>query len=222
MKLAAIVGIAVAAAAMAAGAAAESGPAAGKPDAAESRRKSVVGAVGGFVVQPLPEDARSITVIDLRTAKDDAADRFAAKVASMMRLSVRTGEARDGDIVLEISGDGRNAVYFTEGKASVAGTGDAGETARLLMSALLRLLGVEGDKFGPHLMGTVLAQAKARGIGQVRRATSRTAVKEGWAPAPTNDIQRAVWEDEKARMAARKANDGGGAEAADAPAEKAE
>lgn len=37
-----------------------------------------------------------------------------------------------------------------------------------------------------------------------RRTTYLQAVKEGWAPAPTNDIQRAVWDKVKADMAAEK------------------
>jgi hypothetical protein len=43
-----------------------------------------------------------------------------------------------------------------------------------------------------------------RGIPQLERTTYRLAVKEGWAPAPTNDIQRAVWDKVKADMAVEK------------------
>ena len=31
------------------------------------------------------------------------------------------------------------------------------------------------------------------GITPSTRATYRTACKEGWAPAPTNDVQKAIW-----------------------------
>ena len=33
-----------------------------------------------------------------------------------------------------------------------------------------------------------------RGIKPERRVTYRTACEEGWAPAPTNEVQRAIWE----------------------------
>lgn len=37
--------------------------------------------------------------------------------------------------------------------------------------------------------------AKKWGIGKIRYASYRRACIDGWAPAPTNDIQRAVWAD---------------------------
>ena len=39
---------------------------------------------------------------------------------------------------------------------------------------------------------------KAMGITPYRRTTYREACEEGWAPTPTNDVQRAVWEQVKA------------------------
>ena len=39
---------------------------------------------------------------------------------------------------------------------------------------------------------------KAMGITPYRRTTYREACEEGWAPAPTNDIQKAVWDQIKA------------------------
>ncbi len=40
--------------------------------------------------------------------------------------------------------------------------------------------------------------AMARGIDTVRTDTYRRACQEGWAPAPTNDVQRAIWEQVRA------------------------
>ena len=36
------------------------------------------------------------------------------------------------------------------------------------------------------------------GISPYRRVTYKMAVKEGWAPAPTNDYQKAIWDKVKA------------------------
>ena len=33
------------------------------------------------------------------------------------------------------------------------------------------------------------------GVSQIRYATYRTACTEGWAPAPTNDVQKAIWDE---------------------------
>lgn len=39
------------------------------------------------------------------------------------------------------------------------------------------------------------AHALARGMAQYEKTTYRQACSEGWAPAPTNDIQKAVWDE---------------------------
>ena len=36
------------------------------------------------------------------------------------------------------------------------------------------------------------------GITPYRRTTYREACQEGWAPQPTNDVQKAIWEQVKA------------------------
>lgn len=41
------------------------------------------------------------------------------------------------------------------------------------------------------------------GVRKGSKISYRNAVRQGWAPAPTNDIQRAVWEDEQRRKAVR-------------------
>lgn len=50
----------------------------------------------------------------------------------------------------------------------------------------------------PEPFNAVTEGARARGITPLYRATYKRACKEGWAPAPTNDYQKAVWEQVKA------------------------
>lgn len=166
----------------------------GAAGATGKRRKSVVEAVGGFVVQPLAPDAHSIVVIDERAKKDGAPEKFTTRIISQMHLAARVGEASEGDIAITVVDEGKSAVFFEDASAVVVNGGDEGETEKRLMSALIRLIGIDGDKFGPHVMGTALARAKAMGIGQMRRTTYRSALNEGWAPPPTNDAQRAIWD----------------------------
>ena len=47
----------------------------------------------------------------------------------------------------------------------------------------------------PDAFMRVTESAKALGIQPARRATYRQACKEGWAPAPTNDVQKAIWDE---------------------------
>ena len=44
------------------------------------------------------------------------------------------------------------------------------------------------------------------GFAPYRRTTYKRACKEGWAPAPTNDFQRAVWEKIKAEQGEKPTN----------------
>ncbi len=164
--------------------------------------KSLKEAIGGFVIQPLTTDAKYITVVDTRKEKDDGAEKFVAKVSALMHLATRVGEAQPGDLVIRLVDEGDSVVYLDKAEATVV-TGDNAEaTASKLMAALIRIIGINGDKFGPQVMGTALSQAKAMGIGQVRRTTYKKACEEGWAPPPTDEFQKAVAEKVAAKKAA--------------------
>jgi hypothetical protein len=45
----------------------------------------------------------------------------------------------------------------------------------------------------PEPFGKIMAQAKRLGLQPARMTTYRKAVEEGWAPEPTTDSQRAIW-----------------------------
>ena len=49
----------------------------------------------------------------------------------------------------------------------------------------------------PEPLNKILAHAQKLGIKPARMTTYRKAVEEGWAPAPTNDFQKAIWEEAK-------------------------
>lgn len=46
----------------------------------------------------------------------------------------------------------------------------------------------------PEVTGQISNNAKRFGFGTIITSTYRSACKEGWAPAPTNEYQRAIWE----------------------------
>ena len=46
----------------------------------------------------------------------------------------------------------------------------------------------------PETMSKISQACAKRGIPPMRSDTYKTACEEGWAPAPTNDVQKAIWE----------------------------
>lgn len=166
-----------------------------------AKYKSVKEAVGGFIFEPLPAEAKYVTIVDRREARDNAPTDFAHKLAAIMHLACRVGEAKEGDIVITLVDKGDSLVYLDKAEAVVVAGVDEEATRHKLMAALIRIIGINGDKFGPQVMGTAMSQAKAMGIGLVRRTTYRTACEEGWAPPPADEFQKAVAE----RVAAKKA-----------------
>ena len=184
------------------------------PAEATAPRKSLKEAIGGFIIQPLEPNAKYITVVDTRKEKDEGADKFVAKVAGLMHLATRIGESKEGDIVIRLVDEGDSVVYLDKAEATVVAGANAEATASKLMAALIRIIGINGDKFGPQVMGTAMSQAKAMGIGLVRRTTYKKACEEGWAPPPADEFQKAVAE----RVAAKKAAAATNAPVATSPA----
>jgi hypothetical protein len=54
-----------------------------------------------------------------------------------------------------------------------------------------------GKAVCPEPLGKIMGQMTKLGIKQIQITTYREAVEQGWAPAPTNTIQRAIWDDVK-------------------------
>jgi len=57
--------------------------------------------------------------------------------------------------------------------------------------------GLKAQSLSPESFNKIMAHAQKLGMKPVRASTYRKAVEEGWAPAPTNDIQRAIWNELK-------------------------
>jgi hypothetical protein len=55
------------------------------------------------------------------------------------------------------------------------------------------------ETVSPESLNKVLAQAKLLGIQPARMVPYRKACEEGWAPMPTNAMQKAVWEEVKGK-----------------------
>ena len=53
---------------------------------------------------------------------------------------------------------------------------------------------LQAEAFCPEPVNLILAHLDALGVKKYQHTTYRQACIEGWAPMPTNDIQRAIWE----------------------------
>ncbi len=56
---------------------------------------------------------------------------------------------------------------------------------------------LKGKSLSPEPFNKITAHAQKLGIKPMRMTTYRKAVEEGWAPPPTNDFQKAIWEELK-------------------------
>jgi len=57
---------------------------------------------------------------------------------------------------------------------------------------------LQAEAFCPEPVNLILAHLDALGVKKYQHTTYANACREGWAPAPTNDVQRAIWEQVKA------------------------
>lgn len=89
----------------------------------------------------------------------------------------------------------RIAKEIWRGAAIAMGASD-GQMQPSLMRSIknLKMLDVAPDKPAPDTFNKMISFAKDREFGTIKRATYRQACKQGWAPAPTNDLQKAIWE----------------------------
>lgn len=84
--------------------------------------------------------------------------------------------------------------------ALVTGAGDTSMGHCLLKPVFAPddLDNINANSISPEPLLVMTEHMKAMGVNQVTRCTYLEACREGWAPAPTNEYQRAIWEKVKA------------------------
>jgi hypothetical protein len=60
------------------------------------------------------------------------------------------------------------------------------------------------NKLSPEPLMKIMSQATAMGITLPKFTSYRKACEDGWAPMPTNSIQKAIWEEVKAKKPTEK------------------
>lgn len=164
---------------------------------ANAKVRASIEASGGLVFEAVPADAKYITIVDRRTKKDEGPTEFARRIKNIFRVPVRVADAQEGDTVIELVDDGETIVYPDRNKVITTGGSDMAETIRQLQSAFIYVVGVQGNRLSPMSMKMIVANCNKRGIPTLRHGTYRSACEHGWAPAPTNDVQKAIWEEAK-------------------------
>ncbi len=62
---------------------------------------------------------------------------------------------------------------------------------------------LDGNTFSPEPLSRIEKNLRRLGIKPYYRCSYKTACKQGWAPAPTNDVQKVIWENVKKKQAER-------------------
>lgn len=101
---------------------------------------------------------------------------------------------------------------FLRGLAYLFGIGNSASAMSIMkpVKSVAELDALPARHLGPDSLSLSMRLARDRGMTVLRKVPYILAVKQGWAPAPTNDIQQAVWD----RVMAEKAS------VTNAPAEK--
>ena len=122
---------------------------------------------------------------------DDAPALLVAPEEAWAKINVK--KLKEGDPSAEVLAK-RIQKEVWRGAAIAMGGSDAMMQPSLMRSIKNnKMIDVAPDKPTPDTFNKMIAFAKDREFGIVTKATYRAACKAGWAPAPTNDVQKAIW-----------------------------
>lgn len=160
---------------------------------------------GGVVDKPIATNETIISLIDNREKKDDKLLNFRHDLERKLHFVTLLNSKPDNASIKLVLTDNAEFILNLDKKIAFVPCGENQEvTNARLYQALLAIFSTQSDILTQDgLMMTYRAATNLK-LAKKRRTTYLQAVKEGWAPAPTNDIQRAVWDKVKADMAVEK------------------
>lgn len=163
---------------------------------AASRKETLLKRTGGRIEKPFPENGKVIAVVDAREGGGDGLSvMFAEQVRKALRLYAVAGSADDrAAFVITIVSEGDFVVRPEACRAIVPFGGTREETLGRLSTALMCLLASTGGINTQEAFMYAPVAAKAKGIAPYVATTYRQACADGWAPAPTNEYQKAIWD----------------------------
>ncbi len=157
----------------------------------ERSRRSATLPGGEAAWRRAAEEAREAGVAAAVLVIDDAAYPFLMDSPDG-RWAVLNVAAVKGDAA-KLSGRLTKLVWNATARA--VGAGGCGDAFSVFAPfTTLAELDRLGSDPGPMGHNALIDAAKARGLKFVTLATYRTACQQGWAPAPTNEFQKAIWE----------------------------
>lgn len=113
-------------------------------------------------------------------------------------ISLIAPEAQWGALnVANLDADARFRKAFTRAAVSTFGAG----VSQIKGSAMQTVKKVEdldklhSDSFGFDSLSCIMRNLENLGVTQTKKSSYRKACIDGWAPQPTNDYQKAVWEE---------------------------
>ena len=171
-----------------------------------NEKVSGVERLGGMVETIVPKDSKYVVLIDKTAKGGNFLTEFSNKLSGSCHIANKTVEATDetlanknGDLVIVLVETGVFSI-FPEKKIAYVSM-ESSDIQKALWEALAYLT-TSFEKPIAQSVISVASGAKAYGIPFVRRVPYLMAVRQGWAPAPTNDIQKAIWEKVKAEKEA--------------------
>lgn len=160
---------------------------------------------GGLIDYPIPDGASVIVLVDSTSSKDNTLLTFNKELKRKFSVpSILTNQVDYSTISITLVDKGDFTVFPSKSMAIVPKANTVDDTLKMLFKAFFCIIASSDTGQTRENFITVRKAMQERGIPIARSVTYRQAVKEGWAPAPTNDIQRAVWDKVKADMAAEK------------------
>ena len=159
---------------------------------------------GGFIYQPLPEGSKVVSLVDGTGGGGKALEAFRRELEEDLRIPSVTGAATNAAFTVELVRDGKLTVDLTDGTAVVPAGRTDEETQASLWKAMFALFSANASLSAKMSFrsqeGMVIGRRamEAANISPVRRTTYKVACEEGWAPPPTNNFQRAIWDATKA------------------------
>ena len=171
--------------------------------AQEGRKQTKAERMGGLVQETPPPNAKAIVLLDCRADKSKLTQKafLSRPCGSTLYTKVVEGELGsyrngNGDFVLALVDEGTLSVDVGKRMAIVPKEAFDTKTVKKLESALVALFALCGNDV-PDMSAVMLLKncSKPLNVPALRKAQYIVAVREGWAPPPTNDIQRAIWDE---------------------------
>ena len=157
---------------------------------------------GGFVTREIQKGERVVSLIDETERGESELAAFRNTLTDLMGVPVVIGQDDTNAVVrLYLTESGPFAVDVVDRSAKVPIGTDAKSTQMNLGRAFLAICATDASLMTQEGMLIVARTMSGQGMQPFRRTTYRNAVREGWAPAPTNDAQRAIWDAVKAQTA---------------------